>query len=547
MLSKLLFTRRKDGKGYELVPLQTVSHFDKCEDEYFWIKNFGLNTSCIWIEEDKPRYYRKIDICVTHVLDIEECLENDNLIVKEEYAPSNNINTVEFYDTNANFKFKDIVHFSLYVNLLKKSVFINREGNYVSVKNSKDFSLEMFSKDLKMGNITYIKNSTRHSENLYSSKYGGLTYTVDQNCSIIALHKKLYEEYDEHILQTVYKVFGLKEYLLKFKKFIPYLKFFPKDFTYGVEFETSEGFVPKELCILLGLVPLRDGSLGRNNAFEYATGIIKSYYDFQNLFVACSLLDDICSYNSNCALHVHIGNKSDTGSPNMKILATRYKIAYDLQDLLFSLVPMYKVDEITSFGKSKNYSSKLPWPSTVAPWDINSSSLETLQDDIVSYLTAYSRGYLVRNNESHSIEPWGRQWRCPTRYHHVNFINYLFTTGTIEYRLFNPTFKVEQLFNWLFITTAIHSMIDEKFLLKSKISITDLFSHLRDYFKADEKIISNFNKYFSLMQKNKIEGLKAFTGKFLGGSSQSSSFATACSVEVNAKKNDNAELFKIVP
>ena len=50
------------------------------------------------------------------------------------------------------------------------------------------------------------------------------------------------------------------------------IKLVSPNHTFGIEFETSAGFMPEEECFKTGLIPLRDGSIG---ACEYSTIVLK--------------------------------------------------------------------------------------------------------------------------------------------------------------------------------------------------------------------------------------------------------------------------------
>lgn len=549
MLTKLLFNPK--GKNGFFTVIKVIEKEEDSNDELFYIRKVGLNTDCVKTVDlfNKKIYCLKKDV-VNAIYTLKSTVVPFTFNFYEAPVSKNLTSLVKAFKNNENMFFRTMIDFAIYLEAINSYAVITANNRYDIVKDISQYTGKNRSSFIKLGRIYYPQFSTNHNSELYYERdtNGSLGYTVEENTSYIDLHNIFHSNFDKELLDITYKVFGLDEWRTEALSCTTYLNHIPKNYTFGVEFETASGFIPKEVCVLLGFVPLRDGSLGNRNSFEYASKIISKPEDFYNLWITTRLLNTICKYNKSCAFHIHVSS-TDNKAINLLELAARYKVNYDLQDFMFSLVPNYKKDEITSFGKSKNYSAPLPWPSTVLPWRIKSSKdIENLQNDIVSYLTAYQpkNSIQFRDHKDGPRTPWSRQWRCPTRYHYVNFINYLFSTGTTEYRLPNPTFDVEQVFNWILIVTALYSMKESHYLSVPKVTVEHFLEAFKNLGVTPENIL-RFEEYVRKMSTYKNEANKTFCREFVGGSSYSNSFSSACHVEVDFKKASPNEKYRILP
>lgn len=64
-----------------------------------------------------------------------------------------------------------------------------------------------------------------------------------------------------------------------------------KDVTFGIEFETSKiKFVPNDILMKYGLIPLRDGSI---RGYEYTTIPLTGTEGIQDLYYICKALKRI--------------------------------------------------------------------------------------------------------------------------------------------------------------------------------------------------------------------------------------------------------------
>lgn len=212
-------------------------------------------------------------------------------------------------------------------------------------------------------------------------------------------------------------------------------------YTFGLEFETSMGFIPQELCFKNGLVPLRDGSI---TGVEYSTIVLSNkphekIYGTELLQQQLLELREKCFFNKECALHIHLG-----GFPvEPKALYILHLVENRLESANFNgIIP--KLSFMTSRYKrnGKDYCMKLP-----EFYSFN---------DMFKYYTGMN--FLGSLEQPHPNDTTREQkWRILTRYYGLNFINMLCYSGpkTVEFRFLRPTFNYRKIRLWLLIFNAI--------------------------------------------------------------------------------------------
>lgn len=224
-----------------------------------------------------------------------------------------------------------------------------------------------------------------------------------------------------------------------------------KDYTFGLEFETIIGVLPKEKMEVLPLIPLRDGSI---SGLEYVTIPLNGELGLQALIDSVEELKSKTLFDNSCALHYHIGGIPRTP----EFILAFYKISSFFQDEIFSMFPLYKK---YNFGvKRKNYSK---------PFLVN--KINSLMDSCIdiknkdqvnrnfNVLFKYlSEGYGfeqygndLNNVLEHPRDPNGNQkWNINTRYYANNMIPLIFgNKQTIEFRIHTPTYDIHKIINFL--------------------------------------------------------------------------------------------------
>ena len=121
-----------------------------------------------------------------------------------------------------------------------------------------------------------------------------------------------------------------------------------QDLSFGLEFETIAGQIPKNIHNRLGLIPLRDGSIA---GLEYVTIPLSGVKGICNIVESVKELKYRTEYNDTCSMHLHIGNIPRTP----EFITAFFKLTLALQDEIFSMFNLYK--KYNFRYKNKNYSA----------------------------------------------------------------------------------------------------------------------------------------------------------------------------------------------
>lgn len=207
-------------------------------------------------------------------------------------------------------------------------------------------------------------------------------------------------------------------------------------YTFGVEYETSEGHIPQNYCFKHGLIPLRDGSIRGN---EYATVVMKGASGLQLIKNQMECIEKYTDIDSDCSIHIHFGKLNTEPS----FIYALYCLLYNIQDKLEIFLPKYTFHTSNYKNTGKDYCKKLPKLGSFA--------------ELYDYLDPNNKGF-VDIYQPNNYDPDGKhKWQIPGRYHWVNFINLLFynKNKTLEFRFLQPTKNYKKLINWIYILNAI--------------------------------------------------------------------------------------------
>lgn len=237
-------------------------------------------------------------------------------------------------------------------------------------------------------------------------------------------------------------------------------------FTFGLEFETSAGYVPEELCFKSGLIPLRDGSI---TGVEYASTVMNPQTNgFDLLKDQVELLKEYTVYDKECSLHMHFG-----GYPlDTKAIASLYFLMTNLQFTLSNLQIVPSLTFKTSRYKStgKDYCKYLPEKNSFG--------------EIYNFLSEGHINYLGSLTVEHpGDQRRDAKWNIHSRYFCMNLINMCFYEGpkTVEFRFLRPTYNYNKIVNWIFIFNAI---------LKYAIKISETYKTEKEIKAHYAKIIT---------------------------------------------------------
>jgi len=308
-----------------------------------------------------------------------------------------------------------------------------------------------------------ILKNTYYLENLQD----GIFYERTSINSTYFLRKKCINSSLKYNLS--YDSFGLMKDLIKnynklyspiYNRIVKNNENITKDLSFGLEFETTDGFIPERICKKLGLMPLRDGSI---KGLEYVTIPLSGKKGIQTIIDSLKELNRRTTYDKSCSIHLHIGNVPRTE----EFIIALFKVLMLSQDEMFSMFPIYKK---YNYGvKRKHYTKPFPLNETILLMDnvIDEKNIKKNFNILFRYL---SMGYNYENYDNnlsnveyHPSDPKGRsKWNIRTRYHAVNLIPLLFgNKQTIEFRLHTPTYDIDKIINFLCICSSLINYVKE--------------------------------------------------------------------------------------
>lgn len=239
-----------------------------------------------------------------------------------------------------------------------------------------------------------------------------------------------------------------------------YIKMLGKKYTWGVEIETSSGYLPKHLDKKLVYDAVHDGSLRdeNGNVFggEYVTSVLYGDLGLQQLKMLCNELSKRCMINKRCGVHVHIGGATF----NKESVVLMYYLYKKMENSIFNMLPESRRDN--------EYCRKLP------NVNINISSINQNREYNIDYyyntiMTILSSGYSP-DHKVNKKNDHPKGFKCgydhsAARYCWVNFIPAVFNTRknevyTIEFRPHPASTSYYKIKNWLFICIALIDIVE---------------------------------------------------------------------------------------
>lgn len=230
------------------------------------------------------------------------------------------------------------------------------------------------------------------------------------------------------------------------------------DLSFGLEFETTAGFIPNRILDKTGLIPLRDGSIP---GIEYVTVPMMGAKGLQTVVNASKELDYRTRYDHSCALHLHIGNVPRTPEFILAMLKTTCAI----QDEMYTMFPLYKK---YNFGvKNKNYSKPYPIYELISQLDpcITKSNIDVNFNVLYQYLSMGEsfKDYNcdLKNVKSHPADREARaKWNIKTRYYLNNMIPLIFgNKQTIEFRIHTGTLDNNKIIMFMLLNSIIVNFV----------------------------------------------------------------------------------------
>lgn len=274
---------------------------------------------------------------------------------------------------------------------------------------------------------------------MYSKACGKDIVIPDQNdMKTIVFHKFMKQSgFPYHFTKRYEAIESFN--IFKNKQYVNHEYLFPLSnfckYTFGLEFETSSGIVPEDICFRDGLIPLRDGSITGN---EYSTVILRGNNGFNLLKQQLNTLKEYTRFNKECSLHMHFGNFPLEPDKIFNL----YLICRKLEPTIEQIIPSYSFYTSKYKASGKDYCKKL----------FSVSDFDQL------YYKLTGRKYFGSLTEAHPNDVGReRKWNIPQRYYWANFINLICynVNKTIEFRFLRPTYNLEKVLFWIYVFNAI--------------------------------------------------------------------------------------------
>ena len=358
----------------------------------------------------------------------------------------------------------------------KKSEFITVLGFVDETKNKKllvdDENVVMAFKNYYLNAEVAFKHGLKesiNSENYVSvdkvekkaiaCKYGPLKYNLNSN-HIESLNKQYTEFFNDPIPRNVF------------------LSKFLRNYTFGLEFETSNGYIRQSKLKKHGVIPLLDGSLRKPDGtepFEFTTIPYQGIKGIKTIESFTEVLDLHCEFDLSCSLHIHVGNfEIDSKSK----IVSFYKLLLDIQDDVFKMFPAYKLNP-NLIGKEKNYCKLLPKLNfNNLKKDNKLSTIDYYASLIYTTLTGYTMNNEYNFANTADILSSTQKWNIQGRYSWVNLMSLFFNPRkTVEFRVHEPTFNKTHVVNWLLLIISIleYCNRNESYILQNKVTLNDIF------------------------------------------------------------------------
>ena len=241
-----------------------------------------------------------------------------------------------------------------------------------------------------------------------------------------------------------------------------------RQYTFGVEIETSEGFIPDRVARNYNMRTVHDGSISGG---EYVTGVLYGDRGFHHLQQICNELNRRTKINKKCGLHVHIGSpyeEMDDGTTmfNKEFTVFAYIFALKIQKDLALMMPASRRPGNSEWAE--RYCKNMPDRDFRLFYDAMTKGRDKYKEALTFYyndifeqiLRGKQQGIFIgpsyNKKQSHPDGRW-----CAGRYYWLNFVGFNFhrdnTNGafTVEFRNHSATTNYEKIKNWILICMAM--------------------------------------------------------------------------------------------
>jgi hypothetical protein len=318
-------------------------------------------------------------------------------------------------------------------------------------------------------------------------------------------------------------------------------------FTFGLEIETSKGFLPERISKPLGVRALRDGSV---SGIEYVTVPLKGSKGIQVLKNLCHQLSLRTSIDNLCSVHIHFGNVRR----DKLYIISLWTLFSKIQDELILCFPYTRTQQWQA--DRKLYCKNLPDLSLNLNGLLKAKTKEDFQKNLTTEFNKIY-GFLNSNKDTHNPagtviakslvkvpkkinngEGWsleqrlevfstkstkhavsGPKWNRNSRYYAINFLPLFFSEAhTIEFRIHEASTNFYKISLWLLICNAfLIAAEDFTFSIMSDLKLEDVFDKvynketsrlIKDYLEERKSVFCNKNTFRSNWKEVEATWLK---------------------------------------
>lgn len=232
-------------------------------------------------------------------------------------------------------------------------------------------------------------------------------------------------------------------------------------FTYGFEFETSDGHIESTKCYDLSLIPVFDGSI---TGYEYVTTVLPSEQVIDAINNCTKALEESTTYDRNCSIHMHIG-----GFP-IDVIAIKVLLNYwfNFQYIIAEYLPRDIYHTENWKDSHKSYCLEYPRVSLIDFYRQYTDNILRGNESLY-----WDNGY--DENEDH-------KWTVNGRYFNMNIMHLISgkTGKTIEFRFIHPTHNPRIIELWIIILSAFVKwvMMHYQDSVKPEISLFKVLSEV---------------------------------------------------------------------
>lgn len=297
-------------------------------------------------------------------------------------------------------------------------------------------------------------------------------------------------------------------------------------YPFGIEIETCIGRIPTRDREDLNIKAVHDGSLrdakGNTPGGEYVTGVLVGDAGLTQLHNICRVISSKCKVNSQCGVHVHVGNLNWTKED----IVFSYILAELLEDEIFSVLPASR--RTSSYCRrltqiTLKYLPKLQEASKSR--EEYNITIDEIYDLILAEATFIKgkegKSYKLKSYTEGELEPfissqyYNKRKQHPNgakcgydkgaqRYCWLNYITLMYNTkggykggsNTWEIRNHSATMNFTKIRNWIKIFFALCNFVEtNKRILLERSNIIDLeLVIMNSYPKTGKRLMKYINE-----------------------------------------------------